>query len=75
MSMIQIRNVPEDTHRKLKARAASEGMSLSEYLLRLAERDIEKPTLKEWLAMVRTREPVNPGISSTEIIRQERDSR
>ncbi len=31
--MIQIRNVPDALHRKLKARAALEGMSLSDYLL------------------------------------------
>lgn len=30
--MIQIRNVPEAVHRKLKARAACAGMSLSDYL-------------------------------------------
>ncbi len=32
--MIQIRNVPESLHRKLEARAAEAGMSLSDYLLR-----------------------------------------
>jgi len=31
--MIQIRNVPDDLHRKLKVRAAQEGMTLSNYLL------------------------------------------
>lgn len=31
--MIQIRNVPDDLHRKLKMRAAEQGMSLSDYLL------------------------------------------
>ena len=39
-TMIQIRNVPPKLHRRLKARAALEGMSLSDYLLcqvRLAE--------------------------------------
>ena len=30
--MIQIRNVPEDVHRELKARAARVGMSLSDFL-------------------------------------------
>ena len=34
--MIQIRNVPEDLHRRLKAKAAMEGISLSELLLREA---------------------------------------
>lgn len=31
--MIQIRNVPDGLHRTLKARAAEQGMSLSDYLL------------------------------------------
>jgi predicted nucleic acid-binding protein len=32
--MIQLRHVPDDLHRTLKARAALEGLSLSDYLLR-----------------------------------------
>ena len=32
-AMIQVRNVPDALHRKLKSRAALEGMSLSDYLL------------------------------------------
>jgi plasmid stability protein len=31
--MIQLRNIPDSLHRKLKARAAMAGMSLSDYLL------------------------------------------
>lgn len=31
--MIQIRNVPDGLHRRLKARATMAGMSLSDYLL------------------------------------------
>ena len=48
--MIQIRNVRDALHRKLKARAAEAGMSLSEYLLREIRRSAERPTLDEWLA-------------------------
>jgi plasmid stability protein len=33
-TMIQLRHVPDDLHRKLKARAAMEGMSLSDYVIR-----------------------------------------
>ena len=36
--MIQIRHVPDDVHRKLKARATLAGMSLSEYLLAVVQR-------------------------------------
>ncbi|MGH7022644.1 MAG: FitA-like ribbon-helix-helix domain-containing protein, partial [Caulobacteraceae bacterium] len=32
-TMIQIRNVPDDLHRRLKSRAALAGMSLSDFLL------------------------------------------
>ena len=45
--MIQIRNVPDDLHRKLKMRAAERGMSLSDYLLAEAERIAELPTPDE----------------------------
>ncbi len=37
MPSIQIRNVPEDTHRALKSRAAAEGRSLQDFLRRVLE--------------------------------------
>lgn len=45
--MIQLRNVSDDLHRKLKARAAQEGMSLSDYLLNEIQKTAERPTLSE----------------------------
>jgi antitoxin FitA len=33
MSNLQIRNVPEDVHAVVRARAAAQGLSVSEYLL------------------------------------------
>src|SRR2546428_8509422 len=45
--MIQLRHVPDDLHRRLKARAALEGLSLSDYLLREVRRVAERPTLAE----------------------------
>lgn len=81
MSMIQVRNVPKDVHRSLKARAAKAGVSLSDYLApelcRLAhEPATQKLPMKEWLELVRSREPVGElSPSSAEIIRQARDDR
>jgi uncharacterized protein (DUF1778 family) len=46
-TMIQIRNVPEDLHRKLKARASLAGMSLSDFLLAEARRAADRPTPDE----------------------------
>jgi antitoxin FitA len=53
--MIQIRNVPDDLHRKLKVRAAEAGMTLSDYLL---SQTAEKSTLAEMMERLRQREPV-----------------
>ena len=45
--MVQICSVPEDLHRKLKARAALAGMSISEYLLREIEKSPRVPPPEE----------------------------
>ena len=47
--MIQIRDVPDQVHSTLKARAAREGMSLSEFIKRELEHTVERPTMREWL--------------------------
>ncbi len=73
--MIQIRNVPEALHRKLKARAAMEGMSLSDYLLRVAERMAEVPTLAEMKERLARLSPVTTRISPAAAVRAERDGR
>ncbi len=56
--MIQIRNVPDELHRTLKARAARAGMTLSDYLLSEIEQIAEKPTLQELTERLSRREPV-----------------
>ncbi len=73
--MIQLRNVPDSLHRKLKARAALEGMSLSDYLLNEIRRVAERPTLAELKERLHRRQPVAPGISSADAVRAERDAR
>ena len=74
-SMIQIRHVPDPLHRKLKARAAQEGKSLSDYLLREIERIAERPTLEEMKERLALLPPVHPRRPPAQIIREERDSR
>ena len=73
--MIQIRNVPDDLHRKLKSRAALEGMSLSDYLLSEIGRHAERPTLREIRERLRRRTPVEPHLSPADAVRAERDAR
>jgi plasmid stability protein len=74
-SMIQIRHVPDPLHRKLKARAAQEGRSLSDYLLREIQCIAERPTLEELQERLAGLSPVNPRVPPARIIREERDSR
>jgi antitoxin FitA len=73
--MIQVRNVPDPLHRKLKARAAEQGVSLSDYILaelrRLAER-ISPDELAERAAKI-VRADFDP--SPAELLRAERDQR
>ena len=45
--MIQVRNVPDELHRKLKVRAAAEGLSLSDYIKRELEVGAERPSFRE----------------------------
>ncbi len=53
--MIQVRNVPDDVHRTLKARAAQAGVSLSDYIKRDLEESAGRPTLEEIDARVASR--------------------
>ena len=72
--MIQIRNVPDELHRKLKVRAAQEGMTLSDYLLSEIESVAKKPTMREWLEKVSRDDPVEVDEPPEEIIRRIRDA-
>ena len=73
--MIQIRNVPDELHRKLKARAALEGKSLSDYLLAEVRRSAERPTIAEMRERLAKRSPVGLPVSPASVVREARDSR
>lgn len=73
--MIQIRRVPDDVHRQLKARAALAGMSLSEYLLAEVRQSLERPRRVEILERLSRRRPVNPRVSAAAVVRAGRHER
>ena len=72
-TMIQIRNVPDALHRRLKSRAALAGMSLSDYLLREIREVAERPSIEELRARLARRSRVSPSIAPADIVRAERD--
>jgi len=73
--MIQVRNVPDAIHRKLKARAAEQGLSLSDYLLRELRGLAQRPSLEELQNRLATRSPVKTRMSPTQALRKEREGR
>jgi antitoxin FitA len=73
--MIQVRDVPDPVHSTLKARAAREGMSLSDFIKRELERVAERPTMREWLESVQQAKPIRVKQSAAQVVRQIRDSR
>ena len=74
-TMIQIRNVPDALHRKLKSRAALAGMSLSDYLLQQIREVAERPTIEEMRARLARRSAVTLSVDTADAVRAERDSR
>jgi plasmid stability protein len=74
-TMIQIRNVPDDIHRVLKARAAMAGKSLSDLILDELTTMAAAPSAAELLQQLRKSEPFTMEASSAALIRDERDRR
>jgi len=75
MKMIQIRNVPDALHRTLKARAALEGMSLSDYLRAEMQRLAQRPTVAELRRRLAERSEVAPSEPAAAAVRAEREAR
>ena len=74
-TMVQIRNVPVEVHRRLKARAAIEGMSMSDYVLREVRRALDRPTRQEVIDRLMARPVRHVKRSAAALIRAERDLR
>lgn len=74
-TMVQIRNVPTELHRRLKARAAIEGMSMSEYVLRELRKALDRPTREDILERLRAVPVRRLSRAAAHVIRAERDSR
>ena len=74
MKMIQIRNVPDELHRSLKARAAREGRTLSDLILSDLPRLADKPSPEQVMSRIRSRSSVS-GAPASDLIAAERDRR
>lgn len=73
--MIQIRNVPDELHRRAKAKAALEGVTLSDLALRALEAEVTRLTVREIADRVRELGPIYGGPDPADLLRAERDRR
>lgn len=75
MKTLQIRNVPDSVHRALKARAASEGRSLSEMALSELTRSLDRPTRSAILERLANRRAFDIAEGAAGLVRAEREAR
>ena len=73
--MLQIRNVPDDLHRRLKARSALAGMSMSDYVLREIRRSLTRPTRDEVFARIAELPSIDLDPPVADVLREERRRR
>jgi hypothetical protein len=71
---VQVRGVPDDVHRRLKAQAALAGQSLNEFLLARITEIARTPTIPELTERIRARARYD-GPSTAAIVREARDHR
>jgi plasmid stability protein len=69
MATVQIRDVPDDVHRALRARAAAAGVSLSEYAREVLGRAASRPTAPELAARIAARGVVDPSEPTEDTVR------
>ena len=74
MKMLQVRNIPDDLHRALKERAAREGTTMSDLVLRELPRLAHKPSPRQVLDRIRQRTAVG-GAPAADLIGSEREQR
>lgn len=74
-TMVQIRSVPQSLHRRLKARAALEGVSMSSYVLREIQKSLDRPTRQEILERLQAMPVRQLKRSAAALIRAERETR
>lgn len=71
--MLQIKDVPDNVHRVLKARAAMAGVSLTEYARTTLEQAARRPSRDELIAELSRTEPIELGESAGQALAHIRD--
>lgn len=70
MGAIQVKNVPDALHDRLRERAEGEGMTIGSYVLSVIERDLALPSRREWFEGLHSDVPIE--IDTVAIIQEGR---
>ena len=71
---IQVRNVPDKLYREVALRAKAAGVTLTDYVRRLLEREVGRPPAEEVFGRIAKRPPVDLRLSA-ELLGEERRKR
>lgn len=80
MATLQLKNLPDDLHSRLRARAGEQHMTMRDYVLALLEDDLRRPSIREWATELARRGPLGPDLGSEDVVetlhrsREERDA-
>ena len=72
MSNIQVKNVPEPLHRRLRRQAKRRGCTMSELILRAVEAELAR---SEWRSRLANRPATDLGSSAADLLEAERGTR
>jgi antitoxin FitA len=75
MTELRVRGIEPELRARLRNRADSEGLSLSQYVVRLIEQDLALPGRREWQELLRGDQPVEPTEPVVEALDQVRMDR
>lgn len=70
---LHVREVPDEVHAALVARAERAGMSLRQYTIEVLEEHCALPTLEDWLDGLAALAPAEGGMSAAEAVRLSRE--
>jgi hypothetical protein len=73
--MIQVRNVPDRLHRELVRRARARGETLTQYVEKVLEQEVQRPLADEVLRRIRSRTRVVLERPIADLIREDRELR
>jgi len=70
---VQIRGVPVTLRERLRRRADSKGLSMSQYVIEILADDLARPTVAEWVATVGKSPPIDlRGRTGADLVREGR---